>query len=496
MKRDLNLWASYLFAAFFLFSFSNCTKKIEDTKVAVSGVAGIPAFPLNWEVGDYMPTPTGTTILVPWANGSVKGFTSDIWYDFLSADGWELVYNVFNTTALPDNPFFVLYNKYRGLVRIYVYVNTGSFTTSSYVTSGLNLAPNAINSSLLNYVSQDIVDVSSPQTVSTKIEPTQIASGVWYASQYEMAYDPNISSSTYQQLGLNWTLKWTNISQVDLGGTLVGSLKGTITTAGSSFNLGGNLQQGVINALGVTTINDAAGPNSSAPENNNLLGVPPFVYKSIKDAVTGNFSGVIKNLLNGVLGKGGTGPSAQAVNATINSQIKLTGSITNSGAVFPDPGLGLGVPGTSNSASAAGYIPLYNQPMGVVNVSTKPSILSHKYTFTLRGQPAHGWVYSIDPASYSVLINPAVSSVATVTIDKQEIIMIEPPFVPQSTNGLLETVGSKNIYSNVTQYAIRGTVSSHSLCPLAIRVTLTVTPNNGSNPMTIVKTFLANEIPN
>lgn len=400
-----------------------------------------------------------------------------------------LIPHPFRTTR-----FFVLYNKYRGIIRIYVYVNNGSFTTSSYVTSGLNLAPNSINSSLLNYATQDIVDVSQPQVNCTKIEPTQIASGVWYASQYEMAYDPQIASSTYQQVGLNWTLKWTNLSQVDLGGTLVGSLKGIVTKAGSSFDLGGNLQQGAINALGVTAINDAAGPDPAKPADNNLLGVPSFVYSSIKDAVTGNFSGVIKNVLSAILGTGGSGASAQAINATFNAQIKLTGSITNSGAVFPDPGLGLGIPGTSNSGSASGYIPLYNQPMGVVNLSTKPDVFSQKYNFTVRGSTANGWLYSIDPNSYNILINSAVSSVATVTVDKQEVIMIEPPFTPLSTDGTQETAGSKTIYSNVSQYAIRNTVSTPGLCPLAIRITLTVTPNNGANPMRIVKTFLANEI--
>ncbi|MBD3750652.1 MAG: hypothetical protein IE931_14285 [Sphingobacteriales bacterium] len=105
---------------------------------------------------------------------------------------------------------------------------------------------------MLNYIGQDIIDVSSNQQVIAKIEPTQLASGTWYASQYEIAYDPNIVSTTYQQLGLNWTLKWTNISSVSLQGDAGGSLNGTISTPVPSFNIGGTLTQGAFEAAGLS----------------------------------------------------------------------------------------------------------------------------------------------------------------------------------------------------------------------------------------------------
>ncbi len=126
---------------FFLCLFFISCKKDLKPSILLEANDGIPAYPFNWETADYMPTPAGTTILVLWANGSVKGFSSDIWYDYNISDGWALVYNTFNTSSLPANPWFALYNRYRGLLRIYVYVTNSGFTPSDYLTSGLNLKP-------------------------------------------------------------------------------------------------------------------------------------------------------------------------------------------------------------------------------------------------------------------------------------------------------------------------------------------------------------------
>ncbi|HYC29345.1 MAG TPA: hypothetical protein VEB42_11020, partial [Chitinophagaceae bacterium] len=214
---------------------TSCKKDLKPVDaVPVGNVENsVPAYVFDWETADYMPAPPAwaNTIYVPWANGAVKGFPSDIWYDYHKADGWKLVYNVFDPTkpTLQNNPFFVLYNQYRGLLRVYMYLNTNGFVTSDYLTSGLNLGPNN-NSTMLNFLGQDLIDLATNKTAITKIEGTQVATGVWYASEYEMAYDPNVAAATYQQLGLNWTLKFTSITAVDLGGTVQGTLKGTITT--------------------------------------------------------------------------------------------------------------------------------------------------------------------------------------------------------------------------------------------------------------------------
>ena len=512
------MYKNRLLVIFFLLFCVSCKKKIEGiTTIPVNASAGIPAYPFNWETADRMPTPAGTTILVPWASGSVKGFSSDIWYDFKKTDGWELVYNVFNTTSLQSNPFFVLYNKYRGLLRYYVYINTGGFTTSSYLTSGLNLAPNSVNSSLLNYVNADLVDVTTNTASVSKTEPTQVATGTWYASQYEMAYDSKTPTYTYGNLGLNWTLKWTNISQVNLGGGLVGSLKGTITTPGTSVNLTSQLKRGALSATGLSVFNDAAGPDATKPENGNLLGLAPIVFKSMRDGLTGGVVGVVKNIFSGIFGLGGSGPSIQSINATFNADITLTGSEASSGAIFPDPGLGLVVPGVSNSQQGIGYIPAYNSPLGVFNLSQKPTINSHMTIVDPTGRPNTRWAYTVAPNTVKVVINPAVSSIAQVTIDKQEIVVAYVSTDVPITDGVKELVGTRSVitvngfpvpyysYTNVSYIQVRGGPNGYPFlagnntqpsvpAPVAVRITLKIVPNNGSAPFKIAKTFLANQV--
>jgi hypothetical protein len=145
---------------------------------------------------------------------------------------------------------------------------------------------------MLNYIGQDIVDVSSNQTAVTKAEPTQLATGAWYASQYEIAYDPKIATSTFQQLGLNWTLKWTSISSVSLGGTQQGSLNGTISTPASSFNLGNTVMKGGLELTGLAVLQSNKGTKSDFSKN--TLGLPALAFKTIQEGLTSGLTGVVK----------------------------------------------------------------------------------------------------------------------------------------------------------------------------------------------------------
>lgn len=460
MKLSWHKITCFILSFFLLIIFLPSCKKDFRSSIPVSSQDAIPAFPLAWETADYMPSPSGTTILVPWANGSVKGFSSDIWYDFKTIDGWELVYNVFNTSSLPANPWFALYNRYRGLLRIYVYVTSNGFQSSTYLTSGLNLSPNAVNSSLLNFVGQDIVDLSANKASISRIEPTQIATGTWYASEYEMAYDPNIAASTYEQLGLNWTLKWTNVTQMTLGGAIQGTIKGTITTpASGGFNLAGNAQSGAFYLTGESILSANKGSDPAHPENNNGLGLPSFVFKSIESGLSSGLQGVIKNIGSAIFG--GNSANTQQVSMNVNAQITLNGSSTSGGAIFPDPGLGIGIPGISNSQSAAGYVPLFNAPMGVFNLMGKPII--NRHTDRSQGPEYNGIPYNRYATEYTVntsnfnslfILNPSVINSATAGAALQNLRTTVLVLNPETASdyyfqafGINEQIGSYNVYS-------------------------------------------------
>lgn len=478
--------------------FSSCRKnlKSKDEIQLNSGQsqALIPTFPLTWEGADYMPTPSGNPILVPWASGSNQQFDSDIAFDYRQIDGWVLVYNTFNTTALTSPNYFALYNKFRGLLRIYLYLPPGPPVPTSYINHGLSLTGSA-NSSLLNYISSDLVDMNSNVTTTTNIEPYRVqASGSWYAFQYELAYDPNISNLSYQNLNLRWNTTATSVTQVNLYGTISGEIKGTITQPASTPTLEGAAQALTLGGFRYLSLTTLLNPLTTAAS----LGLSPGVFAALKGSATNYFQGgKISNIFNAVFGGGGG--STQQINLTLNANIGLEGTMTNiSGLVGNHT---LIIPGINFDSNAPGYGPAYNQKLGVFNLSAKPKV-TVKTTKIRLGDRGGGTRYikefAIDALSYSIINNPVVTAEASISNLKQEIVLVEPSHlgsVSLSTDGTLESVGSyTKVYTNVTRYTTDKGLEPTFLA-VGIRVSFDVTPNNGSPKVTIVKTFKVDLIP-
>jgi len=507
-KRQL-IWLFILFPVFF-----SCKKEFHnDITGNTTDPRSVTPYLFDWTSADYMPVPSsysGPTIYVPWANGSVKGFSSDIWYDFQPSAGWQMVYNVFDPTkaTLPANPFFVLYNRYRGLLRIYIYVTNSGFQNSDYLTSGLNLGPNSISSSMLNFIGQDVIDVTAPQTQITKIEPTQIATNTWYASQYEIAYDPNVTSHAYTDIGLNWTLKWTNITKVNMGGYEVGTLTGSITTQGSAgFDLSGltsNAATGVLEGTGMAIINNNKGTGTD-PGVGNKLGLPSFVFDALNTGLSSGLSGVVKNIFNGIFG-GSSGGSTQSVNLELNTKITLTGTTSGTGALIPDPGLGLGVPGTNNSQSAPGLVPNSAVPvMGVFNLSAKPTIKVKKTVTTVPPASPENttcrYDFTLDKTSFQEIWNTTGLNGATIQNLKEEMVYfddnfgLDPSDPNQIISGTQETIGNHNAYTDIYYIQFMHMGSPTLVKTMGLRVSFQVVPpTDPTHPILIIKTFKANVV--
>lgn len=116
----------------------------------------------DWESADWMPTPLGQSrIGMPWmGQGALDlNYGLEIINDYKRSDGWELVYNTFSENSPPlVNPYFILYNKYRGILRLYYYTTTSFVSNSSYITTEIEISSN--RSCILNYLDTDFVDIS------------------------------------------------------------------------------------------------------------------------------------------------------------------------------------------------------------------------------------------------------------------------------------------------------------------------------------------------
>lgn len=506
-------------------------------------IAAIPPHVFNWETADYMPTPPGTTpILVPWASGSNQLFSDEIAFDFKRSDGWNLVYNTFSPTQLTSPNFFALYNKYRGILRFYLYIPPGNPSASSYFSDGLGILGTS-SSPIMNF-SSEISDLDMPVTSSTRIQNYQVQStGAWYACQYEIAYDPNIRNVSQQNLNFVWNTSSTNISNVKLNGESNGTLTGTVgAESPGGFNLGnllGQAAQGVIYATGFKTIGLLKIGNKD-------------IRESMENGAKGGLTGAVKGFLNAILGGSPTSP--QMVNLTLKTKIELAGTISNtSGIAMPT----LVIPGIKNQGNSVGYIPYYNDALGVLYMKEKPKLYltedstDYGHNFDLK---INGKFITTGPLrkhtkrfhnhynnKEKIIFNPALlNEGVTFKILKEDIVipcdsvtLVGNASLPKEDPSILSELfaygyESDTNYSGVhigmeyigqQNYAVfgakdpensiaavltnwrpglitSGTLTTYSVDNIkssnaSIRYTILVTPPNGGKPMTIVKTFKA-----
>lgn len=498
----------------------------------------------NWETVDWMPTPPGQTqIPPPWVGqGSIASvYGTDVINDHKAADGWVLVYNTFdpNATSPLQNPYFILYNKYRGLMRIYLYTTTQFVVPSSYVVDGLTVV-SSTSSSMLNFLGADIVDPTKNQNSFTQIEPAPIdgsaplASNKWYMLQYEMAYDPQIASLNYQNIQLSWFTNFNTVSSISLGGTATGTIK-TATGAPTSTmntaltNAGKTAATGAIAIIGSNVVQGYAvnnGGDDTKP--NNSMGLSNSAFTSILKGVTGAISaatggipGAVVGILSAVIGGTSSSPT---MNLNLNASITLKGTMTTQGA-FPASPTSIYVPGSTITSSAQNYVPLYNQTLGVFNVTTKPMMqatendiaipITDPYDGSNQTDYRTDMQYWLGSNAVTVTWNPAIinssSTGATIQNFKQDIVLLLPSNNQQSwvynTNGVDEgTMGGYEImsfhnptasapaqYSYYTQVDPNEGFYAYTPPQPVVRISFDIVPNNGAPKSTIVKTFYANQ---
>lgn len=123
--------------------------------------AGDPNLDPNWDWTVAQPvtmyySPNGSTVTkisnryVPfWTNGNPLAAEKDMYRE----DGWKLVWKDFGTpTNAPANPFFILYNKYRGILRVMIYnANNDDYT---YYKGELGFSSNSPKTPLFTHMAE------------------------------------------------------------------------------------------------------------------------------------------------------------------------------------------------------------------------------------------------------------------------------------------------------------------------------------------------------
>lgn len=483
--------------------------------------ASLVTYIFNWETATQMPSMSNANpVPMPWSSGT-SAIDPYLVSDYKKSEGWELVWNTFGPNVQLNDPgysyFFALYNKYRGILRFYLW-QAGTPLATSFIQHGLKLYGSQ-QSPILNYNAQEIADLESNQTEFSQVlnQQLSLSGGTWFAFQYEMAYDPTLATTSFPAFGLEWDAKWASVSQIDLNGKISGEIKGTVGQANTgAFNFGSFITKAF------TTLWGAAGYNV-------FLRLIGDTNDSQYVASMGNASkGIVKDFLNAVIG--GSAGSLQPVNLTLSAKIGLQGTLITGGGIINKK---LVLPGQSNSQTVEGNLPVYNSTMGIMNLSNAPIVNIDKYYkyFTIEDPSGgrdlivhiHG-LHTLDNNSFTINWNPAIinNSADGATIQNLNFQLIKAQYskannVPPYNEGYAEAMPYYSGEITTHVYAITGTFSKieqsgnlsivsgipGSTAPLdmistdedfgitAVRISFDVVPNNGAPRCKLVKTFKA-----
>ena len=505
---------------------AGCKKDIQSVEITgdpgtFKASGSIPSYYFDWEAATYMPSlPNANLVPMPWNSGTTA-IDANLVSDYKTADGWVLVWNTFRPDVQLNDPgysyYFALYNRYRGILRFYLW-QPGTPVATNYVQHGLKLY-GAQTSPMLIHNAQEMGDLTNKQVQFSQVlnQTLSLSGGTWLVFQYDIAYDPNLSATTFPNFGLEWDAKWASVSQITLNGNISGEIKGYIGNPSSN-----DIDFGALLDKAVTTL---WGEQAYASYLLLLSGNGDSYTKSMSNGV----NGIVKGFLNAIIGGSSAGP--QPVNLTINAKVKLDGSLTTNGGIINKK---LALPGQSNSQTADGLTPLFNSTMGIMNLSASPTVYIDIVQYDEQFVDAwdnyyyqtqyHG-THRLDNNSYNIIWNsdiinnsPSGATIQNLTTQLVKVFKQWDPFIHNGLFGSIpvgavmefsgdgetvydgsfdqiETIGKQDVVAGFpnsnTPIECIGLDDDFGT-DTGVRISFDVVPNNGAPRSKHVKTFRAN----
>jgi type IX secretion system substrate protein len=133
--------------------------------------------------------------------------------DYTKAKGWELLQRDFGCTHVTAYPYFVLYNKYTGLIRVYIYkTETPEGFTSMLVTMEPTMpAPYPATTSLGDELAGSpaaFLNANQSGKYGKSVVAVTEQGGYtrWNVAEFNPGFDPNIQNGVYSGAGLKFTI--------------------------------------------------------------------------------------------------------------------------------------------------------------------------------------------------------------------------------------------------------------------------------------------------
>ncbi|WDF68839.1 hypothetical protein PQ465_00300 [Sphingobacterium oryzagri] len=380
------------------------------------------------------------TTLNPFIDGGQKifGNVNTTNADMYASQGWTLVSRDFGTPSDANSyPFIMLYNKYRGIVRVCILRTNDVLSSHQEIT--LSFAQNASYPKLFRYVLGDNITANSVQTAITQAGVNEWMIADFDASNYDTSFD-NYSSFVI-------SLREIVESNIELAGEI--KLEGTaqVKAASNSGSMDG--LKYLVNFFTTATTGLAKVTSTSA--------------SSVEQTISSEGVGaVVETIFKLLLGFSGGG-SGSTYNLQLRGPLNLEGQITTSS---PKTSFSVYL---KNLNDVTGYRAVQPINWGVFSLGSVPKVRDQvDFSSTFIPDPNGGPDYSeVTTATYrtvelapnfitnaSLLINPDVSS---------EVQSIECTTIEQ-INDIVDANG--NILNQMSG-TVRTTYETKDLLPLS-----------------------------
>lgn len=358
----------------------------------------------DWENTTNIMLPDGTNRILPWFSSSITAIPSFILNDYKKSDGWELIYNLCNTPGQLGQNYFIIYNKFTGILRTFYFL-ADNVTSGSNGLWGITIDG---NNSLLNNAGYFTIPMddktNNPFFITSNITNESISKTInrgWNAFDTEFTYDNSINQPTHFYI----TTFNKNIQDITLSGDLDLQSNGSIITS-SSKNSWKDASKSAAKSAGSAASSYIT--EKIKPSNKIIKIAAGLVPGIISGGVTEIVGAGINLLFGSFIGKKTTTTqSVKKIEFKTNGTLELSGSITGTEATNVSPVANLLVPGTDLSLINNTIYPNYNKKLGVWNLKKAPKIM----VSSMAGQVVetnNKYVRNlyIDPASIEVDLNP------------------------------------------------------------------------------------------
>ncbi len=498
----------------FVITFMSCSSQDEnlfqeDIPVTLSATTSSPDIPsqyLDWENTQFVYY-NKDFILFPWESGANSSMIpKEIRDDYTSADGWVLLYNDFYNDE-PD-PKFILYNKFRGIVKVFVYVTQSIYTGKDLIWGfGVNTADENISSfnftkniakPLNEKESNPAIYVINYNNVSHSFY-NSITQGKWYSNQFEVMYDPTLENRE----NIDFCFQSFAIDKIDtqlnIDNDKIGSYAFTLPSQNNTTSLFYDLRTCLKNNSNVKL--DFQCLTEATPYLTSYISAQTNL--DLKHSLSEGFSSINTSGLS-------DNPMIEALTNTTsvnesNNETKLNCSLkativktNNVTTPFVGPHATFKYPGTSNTASEK-HLPNYDKPLGVFCITNQPKVeLTQDAQWNnVTGSYSVVNHFKLDPTSFSVIINEEVKTACSdIKVNKQIV------YNPGYKHYLIETKGGANLidsYEGNIRYlsnnedfreVYQGTeITNITANQCKIRITITMTPKGQDKQVIIVKEF-------